>query len=301
MKEKRASNLETSARIELPDPMQTVRVRGLAFYHRKTGSGGDLYVIPQCRNLVEHFKPEHWMGEPRERFDTGTRPPFRVHTKTPGGESIPLIVKRSRHGEKVPFDAETDAHMWGAFYNSPFDEFRLVSELRTGGPPLIRTERPLAIYIAPAPKKETDWKTGRKQHLVHQDHIDMARDYYMLYGSIEDMLPAHQAFERAGLDRTALRGLRSRVAADLAQRNYGKNDLSPDEIMITPEDARRLKEDPNANIPYVLVDFEMLHRTRGSPDWMQRERRRTESTERKIHAAALILATQKHNNIREKE
>ena len=88
---------------------------------------------------------------------------YKVPTRPVNGKGLNLVVKWSRVGEMVPFDTLTVNKFIQAEFNSPFEEFSLLMELRRGevGPAAmrIRTQRPLAIYV-PSEQLQ-DWQTGR--------------------------------------------------------------------------------------------------------------------------------------------
>ena len=110
----------------------------------------------------------------------------------------------------VPLDTLTVNKFIHAEFNSPFEEFSLLMELRKGeaGPPgiRIRTQQPLAIYV-PTERLQL-WQTGRSEDKIrakvarHPDvEIDILRQYVVLYGWIKG-LDAVESAEHLGLRRT---------------------------------------------------------------------------------------------------
>src|SRR5690606_32122641 len=78
-------------------------------------------------------------------------------------------------------------------FNSPFEEFSLLEELRAGryGPrgSRILTQKPLAIYVPP--ERMQQWQTGRSTHRILMKlarhpgiEIDILRSYILIYGWI---------------------------------------------------------------------------------------------------------------------
>src|SRR4029077_16552873 len=107
-------------------------------------------------------------------------------------------------------DTLTRSRNMHAEFNSPFEEFALVMELRassTGASrPHIFTKRPLAIYV-PAGQLEP-WQTGRLESKIaamlarHPEaQLDMLRRYVLLYGWIKG-LNAVQAVQALGVTRS---------------------------------------------------------------------------------------------------
>ncbi len=88
---------------------------------------------------------------------------YRLPTRpVEGHHPVDLVVKWSRVGEDVPLNTFTLYKNINAEFNSPFEEFALVEELRRGeyGPPdlSIHTQKPLAIYMPP--ERMQLWQTG---------------------------------------------------------------------------------------------------------------------------------------------
>jgi hypothetical protein len=129
-----------------------VSLLGVDYTHLKTSDGGELYLTRYGLPYWEHLLPENWFGKEwfeakRERL-VGTSTVYRVPTKPVAGVSVNLVVKWSRVGEVVPLDTLTVNKFINAEFNSPFEEFALVMEMRRGeyGPPRIRirTQKPLS-------------------------------------------------------------------------------------------------------------------------------------------------------------
>jgi hypothetical protein len=135
----------------------------------KTLDGGDLYLtqmgLPFWQNLLpENWYAQEWFETKRERLE-GTSTVYKVPTRRVNGVTLHLVVKWSRVGEGVPLDTFTFNKFIHAEFNSPFEEFSLLMELRKGeaGPEGIhmRTQKPLAIYM-PSERLQL-WQTGRSE------------------------------------------------------------------------------------------------------------------------------------------
>ena len=164
---------------------------GVDYIHLKTADGGDLYLtrfgLPFWRSLLpENWYAREWFEPHRQRLE-GTSMVYKVPTRpVDGNRVLNLVVKWSRVGEMVPFDTLTVNKFIQAEFNSPFEEFSLLMELRRGeaGPAAIRirTQRPLAIYV-PSERLQL-WQTGRSEDKIRAKvtrhpgvEIDILRQY----------------------------------------------------------------------------------------------------------------------------
>lgn len=125
-----------------------VSVLGVVYSHRKTSDGGDMYLTRfgiQYANLLEldNWYEPSWFEARRERLE-GTSAVYRVPTKPRRGRNLDLVVKNCRVGENVPLETRTLLEFINTEFNSPWEEFALVMELREGkfGPPDIRCQLP---------------------------------------------------------------------------------------------------------------------------------------------------------------
>ena len=126
---------------DFPSPSTAISLLGVDYFHLKTGDGGDLYFtrfgLPFWQNLLpENWYAPEWFEAKRERLE-GTSTVYKVPTRPVNGRALNLVVKWSRVGEKVPLDTLTVNKFINAEFNSPFEEFSLLMELRKGeaGPP----------------------------------------------------------------------------------------------------------------------------------------------------------------------
>ncbi len=157
---------------KFPPGATFLRVLGVNYVHLKTDQGDDLYITQYGAPFYRHLLPENWyepewFKEKRERL-VGTGTVYKVPTKAVPGcvtPSINLTVKWSRVGQDVPLDTFTLYKNINAEFNTPFEEFALLEELRQGeyGPRSLRilTQKPLAIYV-PSERLQL-WQTGRSR------------------------------------------------------------------------------------------------------------------------------------------
>ena len=139
----------------LPPQCHRISLLGVDYFHMKTSDGGDFYLTRFGAPFWRHLLPENWHA--RDWFEAkgerleGTSMVYKVPTRMVNDTALNLVVKWSRVGEVVPMDTLTINKFIHAEFNSPFEEFSVLTELRKGesGPAGIRihTQRPLAIYV----------------------------------------------------------------------------------------------------------------------------------------------------------
>jgi len=264
---------------------QAFRVK---YVHLQTRGGGDLYVTSLGWPHVRHLLPEQWYTDKwfaREgvRLPGSTGTVFRVPTRPINGRHIELVVKFSRVGQEVPLVIASDCPeqlspelIANARFNSPFEEFGLVMDLRRGGfgPPDLRigAQRPLAIYV---PSDEVaSWRLGRtggrfrspQQSLARDQRsrdmaieLDIKRDYVLLYAWITG-LNAEDAYSAGLIGRSELHALTQRVTAELSDKGFRVLDNKPKHYILRALRDRNDVLRRNDQIAYALVDFELLAR-----------------------------------------
>jgi hypothetical protein len=251
---------------------------GVDYYHFKTSDEGDLYLTRFGLPFREHLQPENWYAEEwfrknRERLQ-GTSTVYRVPTRLVNGKALNLVVKWSRVGEVVPLDTFTFNKFIHAEFNSPFEEFSVLMEMRKGenGPPgiRIRTQRPMAIYV-PSERMQ-DWQTGRSEDKIRAKvaqhpgvEIDILRQYVVVFGWIKgrDAVETAEDFGLEGQAHTDFLGhTTSLVVHELWQKGYRVIDMKPNHVILRPRPNRTLLRDRNGQFSYALVDYELLERTR---------------------------------------
>ncbi|MBN1129625.1 MAG: hypothetical protein JXA71_11590 [Chitinispirillaceae bacterium] len=271
-------------------------VLGVVYTHRKTADGGDIYFTrfglhyADLLHLDNWYEPS-WFESKRERLE-GTSSVYRVPTKTVNGRSIELVVKHSRVGEHVPIETRTLLDFLNAEFNSPWEEFALVFELREGkfgapGGTRLQTQEPLAIYVPPETMQV--WQSGRsnaKINRIKAKHpgidLDILRQYKLIYGWIKGK-DVVQLLLEAGMTGEALNHalgpLTQQAILDLEEKGYVMVDIKPCHIIIeeaavseieslagaTLEDTLRLRSQAISDMVmrgrYSLIDYELLVRT----------------------------------------
>ena len=272
-----------------------VNVLGVVYFHRKTRNGGDLYLTEHAAKFLKHLNIGNWYE--KRWFDRhkirlkGTGSVFKVPTKRLNGTSLDLVVKNCRVGEDVPLDTHTLEEFCNAEFNSPWEEFSLVSEMKEGkfGPENLKmkTQRPLAIYVPP--EEMQLWQSGRSRDKINKIRarhpgvdLDILKQYKLVYQWIAG-LSLVEIFEHINIEHDKLlyhlKILDQIVMSDIELKGYHVADSKPEHIIISWENIERIKKiDQNSSgdtssvqISYLykliksgkysIVDYELLLRT----------------------------------------
>ena len=276
---KQPEQLPAAQRTVLPPGATFLRILGVNYCHLKTDDEADLYVTEHGLPFLEHLRPENWYTEEwfqakRERLH-GTSVVYHVPTKPLENQrcrSIDLVVKWSRVGEDIPLNTFTLAIQMNAEFNSPFEEFSLLEELRSGtfGPkhaPVL-TQKPLAIYVPP--ERMQLWQTGRsRDRILRKFHrhagveIDILRSYILIYGWIKGV-NAVDAFMHCFFDGQTtseeLANLTHHVADDLRKKGFFVADHKPTHCIVRV-DGQKMRRKRDGSLVYGIVDYELLSRT----------------------------------------
>jgi hypothetical protein len=250
---------------------------GVDYVHMKTRDGGDLYLTrfgaPFWQNLLpENWYAPEWFETKRQRLE-GTSTVYKVPTRRVNDVTLSLVAKWSRVGEGVPLDTLTFNKFIHAEFNSPFEEFSLLMELRKGeaGPPGIRlrTQKPLAIYM-PSDRLQL-WQTGRSEDKIRAKvvrhpgvEIDILRQYVVPYGWVKglDAVESAEYLELHDQERAEfLARITCLATHELWQKGYRVIDMKPAHVILRSGRDRSLLRDRNGQLAYALVDYELLERT----------------------------------------
>jgi hypothetical protein len=279
----------------LVTPESLVNILGTVYVHNKTSDGGDIYLTSfglQYADILEleNWYERDWFVSKRERLE-GTSAVYRVPTKVVKDRSLELVVKNCRVGEDVPVQTRTLLEFLNAEFNSPWEEFALVMEMREGryGPEdvKIHTQEPLAIYVPPETMQI--WQSGRSQEKINRIQarhpgidLDILRQYKLVYGWIHGK-SAVDIFLEAGLTRDDLKPylepITHKTMRDMEQKGYVVADMKPEHVIVPeahlgeieaagdgagPETIERkaaaLRRLVDAG-KYAIIDYELLLRT----------------------------------------
>ena len=263
-----------------------IRVMGVDYLHLQLGDGSDLYLTDYGRPFSRHLLPENHCGD-RDWFAAhrvilpGTSALYKVTTKEVAGISKDIVLKWNRMGQDIPGETST-SDLAGAKFNSPFEEFALVIELRNAryeSPGQVYTHKPLGIYV---PRKYVEAeRMGRKQYILdavqrrHQEiTLDLNRNYAVMYEWVKG-IDAAEAFGERLIDRNTMRDLILRSNREMKDKGFAVRDSKAHHVIVRPAPGGRLATDGKGDILYALVDFELLERTRPREQATRAERRKT--------------------------
>lgn len=307
-----------------------LNVLGVVYAHSKTTDGGDLYLTRFAEPYREHFEIENWYE--KEWFDShkvrliGTSSVYRVPTREVDGRSLDLVVKNCRVGEDVPINTHTLQEFCDAEFNSPWEEFSHVMEMRENryGPRELKLnmQLPMAIYVPP--ERMQAWQSGRSRAKINRiaaKHpgidLDILKQYKLIYEWVRGE-SIKEIFENIDINREEmvrhLSALNAAAHADINRKGYLVADMKPEHIIISEEDAEQIAAAGKSgviNAPemqiemlsrlvregrYSIIDYELLMRTEEHEEKVKSSRRysylddqqhRFESTPVPDHLSAL--------------
>ncbi|HUV06883.1 MAG TPA: hypothetical protein VMX75_04080, partial [Spirochaetia bacterium] len=173
----------------------------------------------------------------------------------------------NRMGQDIPGAEESD-ELVNAEFNSPFEEFSLVMELRNSryeSPGMIITQRPLAIYV-PSERLEL-WRIGRKEYKMQskvENHteveLDMFRSYAVLYEWVKG-IDAAQAREEGFLQERDMTTLTLKAEKEMKNKGFIVRDRKPHHIIVRARPDGDLAMASEGKILYAIIDYELLERT----------------------------------------
>lgn len=284
-----------------------VNVLGMVYVHTKTSDGGDLYLTRFAEPFQDYFAVENWyekqwFNEHKIRLE-GTGSVYRLPTKEINGKHIDLVVKNSRVGEDVPLDTHTLQEFCDAEFNSPWEEFALVAEMRDGdyGPKdlKINTQQPMAIYVPP--EEMQLWQSGRSRSKINRIRakhpgidLDILKQYKLIYQWIrgKSFTEVFQQIDVTDKERVYhLETINDKVFDDLMKKGFLVADMKPEHIIISEADIEHIEEigrASNADVSrqqidfiynlinngrYSVVDYELLLRTTENENKVKSARR----------------------------
>ena len=282
---------------------KSLRAFGVEYVHLQPRDGGDLYVTRHGWSCLGQILPHRWYADQwyarqGQRLAGCTGAVYRVRSRPVCGETADLVVKFSRMAREVPLliapssaDSTLPEALAAARFNSPFEEFGLVMELREGALDRRRiramTQRPLAIYVPP--ERLDLWRLGRSEcrfrsHLERLSsdqenaakaiELDIERMYVLLYGWIRGK-DAEDALLHSAISEAEVCALTEQVSSELRDRGFCVLDNKPKHFILrenrrTGAPLRR----KDGRLVYGLVDFELLQRTPEHQRLFETRRRR---------------------------
>ncbi len=267
-----------------PSRNECVKVLGVEYAH-VTLPTGDLYVTTDGLPFLDLLDPQnYWLDkswfETHSQRLSGTSSIYKIQTKPVGGKSKDIVMKWNRMGQDIPGAEELDV-LEGAAFNSPFEEFSLLMELRdklySGRHKRVVVQKPLAIFVTN--DKVEMWQSGRKQHKMLQKlrtHNEIQLDQTRLYSVVYEWLKgidAHQAFRDGIISREHMKGLALDAQQVLDDTGFKVRDNKPDHIIVRPRGKNLLARTESGQTLYALVDFELLERTLSNEELVRQTKR----------------------------
>ncbi|UCD84303.1 MAG: hypothetical protein JSU92_13655 [Deltaproteobacteria bacterium] len=251
------------------------RILDVDYTHLALDEEGDLFLTDFAVPFVECLLPENFWSD-KEWFEknsqrlTGTSSIYRIRTKEVKGKQRDIVLKWNRMGQGVP-GSEDDEQLANAEFNSPFEEFSLLMELRS----LLRatgtslyTQKPLAIFV---PEKRVELRRmGRKEYLMKaiiEKHIEIDLDMHRAYGVIYEWvkgIDATQALQQHIIDEELVESLTLQAHKRMLDCGFDVKDNKPHHIIVRPKGNEEILRDSKNNPLYAVVDHELLKRT---PEW----------------------------------
>jgi hypothetical protein len=256
--------------IEIPEYLREIvlsldvrTVLGVPYLHLRTETGADMFFTEAGVPFVKHLLPSAFISD-REWFTAhrtvldGSTLPYRVATKSIDGISIDVVFKWNRMGVNPLLP---DSHHQ---FNSPFEEFALVLELKSAARKTIGTQEPLAIYV-PSDRATLESLLRRSyimQGLVeshYEAELDMHREYAVIYRWV----PGESLLEKithGSLKRETGEQWTEQIRQEMADKGFAVVDHKMCHVILdSKDDAGPLEKDGGPR--YHLVDFELLYRT----------------------------------------
>ncbi len=271
---------------------EKVTVFGVEYVHLRLPGGDDLYVTEYGLPFLGNLLPENVCTD-REWFDknsirlsklgrktAATSCSYKVRTKPWRGKSIDVVFKWNRMGQDVPGSWD-DERLWHAEFNTPYEEFALLLEMRDTAyesPGRIRTHKPLAIYV---PHHQGDlFRLGRKEYKMQRkirNHdevdIDMLRSYGVIYEWVKG-IDAVEALHQGRIGENVVAALTHQVEREMRHKGFTVTDYKPHHIIVRPVREGGVLKQRGGKIAYAVVDFELLQRTAGREAVVTQSRRR---------------------------
>ncbi len=248
---------------------QQVEVFGVPYYWDKLSNGDDIYLTQYGAAFADYLKPEMWYRNHQDQWEKqlGSGTVYRVRLSKIYDAPIDIVLKFCRVGQDIPgLDTDTLNDLNMLEFNSPFEEFARVMELRqtrfdNSAP--VRTHKPLAILVPveladPERMGRRGYKFRKKAKLANIE-LDIQKRYVMVYEWIKG-IDAVEAAEQLNLSERALKKLTLRVERHMREKGFVDKDRKPRHIIVRTRNSKLLKT-RHGEVAYGYIDFEMLQHT----------------------------------------
>jgi hypothetical protein len=249
------------------------RILNVNYAHKKYKNGDDLYATEYGLPFFTLLQPENYLTD-RDWFQknssrlSGTGTTYRVRTKKVKNRYRKFVIKYNRMGQEIPGAEVADEFSYVEF-NSPFEEFSLVMELKhtkhhTSAP--VITQKPLAIYV-PAKRIELE-RMGRFEYKLQsklETHkpdvaLDIFRAYVLIYEWING-IDAAQALKEGIITTEQTMQLTQEIEEHMRLKGFVTRDNKPHHVIIRPDSNGGLKKNQHGEVLRAVIDYELLART----------------------------------------
>ncbi len=277
---------------EVPGKKEGVTILGVEYLHVCLSDGDELYLTKYGAPIASYLLPENFWKD-KEWFrshstklfggihSVGTSTVYRVRTKSIASRSKDIVLKWNRMGQDVPGAEDVDCELQDAEFNSPYEEFALVMEMRDTAyesPGRILTHKPLAIYVPsrridPSESARKEYKMQSKIGNHHDVKLDMLRPYAVIYEWLEGV-DAAEAYATGGIDKDTMQNLTLLAESEIRGKGFIVRDRKPHHIIVRFDKAGELLADRSGRVAYAVVDFELLERTSEREEKVRQAKRR---------------------------
>jgi hypothetical protein len=263
-----------------------VNILDIPYRHMIFESGDEMYITEQGLTVWEHLLPENfwidkdWFQSNSEK-QMGSGNVYKIKTKPIESKQLDIVLKWNRMGTDVPGETIDEmSNLENARFLSPFEEFQLLHELKTGlrhTPGFFELQVPLAIYVPVT--KEDQISLGRREYLmsfIQKQHkqdvgIDFDRNYAVIYQWMEG-INIVQAYKRGVVREQNIEELMEKSAIEMNDSGFLIADHKAEHLIVNVVNNNVYRDD-NGNILYGYVDYELLERTPERQKFMRLERR----------------------------
>lgn len=291
MKPNRDLQLEISRELEEEiEYTKIVQILDLPYLHLKTSIGDDLYITDSGIPIWEELLPGNFARN-RDWFNAvklplpGSSTIFRIPLKdTASGD---VVFKWNRMGTEPGIPGSE------AVFNSPFEEFALISELQSRINGRFKVQEPLAIYV-PSERHTLETLQRRRSLMDYlnrtqsEEYLDIHRDYAVIFRWIE----GGDLYEYVKDGRMTMEEgeEKSKAVADMLEdAGYAVTDHKMSHIIT------EVPPDKAAFTDFTLIDFELLHRT-ATHEYTIKELRRQRYFELRLQQARTARNTEPSDN-----
>jgi hypothetical protein len=256
---------------DVEDDFEIEKILDVYYLHLKFDNRDDLYLAEYGLPFSDILKPwnfisdKAWYKENSTRL-SGSGCTYKIRTKKINGIYKDLVIKWNRMGQDIPGEDESE-ELLGAQFNSPFEEFSLVMELRNSryeSPGAIITQKPLAIYVPS--EREQLWRIGRKADIIRvkiDNHIDVELDMFRLYVVVYDWIKgidAAHAYKENIIEEKKMIELTLQAEQMMKKKGFVVRDRKPHHIIIKPKRNGTLATNSEGKTLFAVIDHELLER-----------------------------------------